>query len=424
MSAQTLAQKLIARACHREQVAVDEIVTCDVDLAMFHDSSGPRRLKPMLEKIGAQIWDKSKVVLVMDHYVPEEDDDSRRILKIARDWAHEQQLPHVYDSIGICHVVLPQKGHLRPGMFCVGGDSHSPTGGAFGTYMFGVGSTEMLGVVVTGQIWVKTPATIVMQWSGALAEGVTAKDMMLHMIGLYGTNGANYGAVEYTGTAVAALSMQERMTLSNMSAELGAQVGLIAPDQTTMDYLQLAGVSADVDLDHWKTDEAAERDIRRFDASQLAPMVAAPHSPGNSHPVGDIAGTAVQVAYIGACTGAKLDDLRAAAKILKGRRVDPGVRLMVAPATMRDQQDAQKEGIMDILVNAGAQIFATSCGACSGYGNALAGASNVISSTARNFKGRMGSSDTNVYLASPYTVAASALTGRIADPRVILAEGK
>ncbi len=424
MAALTLAQKLIARACHRDAVAVDEIVTCSVDLAMFHDSSGPRRLKPMLEKLGAQIWDKSRVVLVMDHYVPEEDDDSRRILKIARDWARDQQLPHVYDSIGICHVVLPQQGHLRPGMFCVGGDSHSPTGGAFGAYMFGIGSTEMLGVVVTGKIWVRTPPTISMQWSGRLAEGVTAKDMMLHMTGLYGTNGANYSAIEYTGEAVSALSMQERMTLSNMSAELGAQVGLIAPDQTTVDYLRTVGVDADIDLEHWKTDDEAERDTRDFDASALAPMVAAPHSPANVHPVDDVSGTAVQVAYIGACTGAKLDDLRAAAQVLKGRRVDPGVRLMVAPATLRDQQLAQEDGTMNILINAGAQVFATSCGACSGYGNALAGASNVISSTARNFKGRMGSADANVYLASPYTVAASALTGRIADPRLVLAEGR
>lgn len=424
MAAQTLAQKLIARACHRDEVAVDEIVTCDVDLAMFHDSSGPRRLKPMLEKLDAQIWDKSKVVLVMDHYVPEEDDDSRRILKIARDWAQAQQLPHVYDSVGICHVVLPQKGHLRPGMFCVGGDSHSPTGGAFGTYMFGIGSTEMLGVVVTGKIWVKTPATISMEWRGQLSNGVTAKDMMLHMIGLYGTNGANYGAVEYTGSAVSALSMQERMTLSNMSAELGAQVGLIAPDKTTIAYLSAVGVRSEVDLDHWKTDHAAQRDIREFDASALAPMVAAPHSPENVHPVNDMNDIPIQLAYIGACTGAKLDDLRAAARVLKGKRVETGVRLMVAPATLRDQQDAQKEGIMDILIEAGAQVFATSCGACSGYGNALAGASNVISSTARNFKGRMGSADTNVYLASPYTVAASALVGRIADPRLVLAEAK
>ncbi len=424
MAAQTLAQKLIARACHRDAVAVGEIVTCDVDLAMFHDSSGPRRLKPMLDKLGARIWDKSKVVLVMDHYVPEEDDDSRRILKIARDWAREQQLPHVYDSIGICHVVLPQKGHLRPGMFCVGGDSHSPTGGAFGAYMFGIGSTEMLGVVVTGKIWIKTPQTIAMHWSGRLAEGVTAKDMMLHMTGLYGSNGANYSAIEYTGTAVAALSMQERMTLSNMSAELGAQAGLIAPDETTREYLHSMGVEVDTDMDYWRTDDDADCEIRRFDASALSPMVAAPHSPANVHPVEDLRGTPVQIAYIGACTGAKLDDLRAAAEVLKGRRIDPGVRLMVAPATLRDQQDAQQEGIMDTLVNAGAQVFATSCGACSGYGNALAGASNVISSTARNFKGRMGSADTNVYLASPYTVAASAVLGHIADPRDILAEAR
>lgn len=424
MVPQTLAQKLIARACGYQQVAVDEIVTCAVDLAMFHDSSGPRRLKPMLEKIGAQIWDKSKVVLVMDHYVPEEDDDSRAILKIARDWAYEQQLPHVYDSIGICHVVLPQKGHLRPGMFCVGGDSHSPTGGAFGAYMFGIGSTEMLGVVVTGEIWVKTPPTISMDWSGRLSDGVTAKDMMLHMIGLYGTNGANYGAVEYTGSAVTALSMQERMTLSNMSAEMGAQVGLVAPDQTTMDYLRTVGVQADIDLDYWRTDEDALREVRSFDAGALSPMVAAPHSPDNVHEVDALHGTAVQLAYIGACTGAKLADLRAAASVLKGRRIDPRVQLMVAPATLRDQQDAQDDGTLQILLDAGAQLFATSCGACSGYGNALKGAANVISTTARNFRGRMGSPETQVYLASPYTVAASALTGRITDPRITMAEAK
>lgn len=422
MAAQTLAQKLIAKACHQTELAVGQIVTCDVDLAMFHDSSGPRRLKPMLERLGAPIWDKSKVVLVMDHYVPEEDDDARRIVRIARDWARDQHLPHVYDSIGICHVVLPQKGHLRPGLFCVGGDSHSPTGGAFGAYMFGVGSTEMLGVVVTGKIWVKVPRTIMMRWSGRLPAGVTAKDMMLHMIGLYGTNGADYGAIEFAGSAVQALSMQERMTLSNMSAELGAQVGIIAPDETTMAWLRGVGVHEEVDLAHWRTDPDADCEVREFDASALTPMVAAPHSPENAHPVDQIESVPIQVAYIGACTGAKLDDLRAAASVLKHGRVPSSVRLMVAPASIQDQQAAEREGIMEILVNAGAQVFATSCGACSGYGNALTGASNVISSTARNFKGRMGPPETNVYLASPYTVAASALSGRIADPRTILAE--
>ncbi|OUM01970.1 3-isopropylmalate dehydratase large subunit [Variovorax sp. JS1663] len=418
-SAQTLAQKLIARACGRDRVAVGEIVTCAVDLAMFHDSSGPRRLQPMLEQLGAQIWDKSRVVLVMDHYVPERDEDARRIVRIARDWAREQQLPHVYDSQGICHVVVPQHGHIRPGMLCVGGDSHSPTGGAFGAYMFGVGSTEMLGVVVTGQIWLRVPETIRMWWDGALPAGVTAKDMMLAMIGRFGMNGGRYQAVEFCGPAVTALSMQERMTLSNMSAELGAQVGLIAPDATTAAFLVEAGV-AGVDTASWFTDEGAACELHRFDAATLEPQVAAPHSPANSHGVSRDAGTPVDVAYIGACTGAKLDDLRAAAQVLRGRKVAAGVRLMVAPASVLDQERAREEGVLQVLLDAGAELFATACGACSGYGDPL-GDVTVISTTARNFRGRMGSPDAQVYLGSPYTVAASALRGCVTDPREVLA---
>jgi 3-isopropylmalate/(R)-2-methylmalate dehydratase large subunit len=416
---QTLAQKLIARAAGRSHVAVDEIVTCKVDLAMFHDSSGPRRLKPMFEELKAQIWDKSKVVLVMDHYVPEQDDESRKIVRIARDWAREQALPHVYDSMGICHVVLPQKGHLRPGMLCVGGDSHSPTGGAFGTYMFGVGSTEMLGVVVTGEIWLRVPQTIQMHWSGGLTRGVTAKDMMLHTIGRFGMNGGQYQAVEFCGEGVQALSMPERMTLCNMSAELGAQTGLVAPDAVTQDWLQSVGVDKE-DISHWHTDEGAQVERHSFDASSLPPQVAAPHSPANTHSVDKHAGVPVQVAYIGACTGAKLEDLRAAASVLRGHKVAAGVQLMVAPASVQDQQQAQREGVMQILQDAGAQLFATACGACAGYGGSVPEGSTVISSTARNFKGRMGAATAQVYLASPYTVAASALRGVITDPREVL----
>ena len=425
LPARTLAQKLIAQAAGLAHVEPGEIVNCKVDLAMFHDSSGPRRLKPMLESLGASIWDKSKVVLVMDHYVPEQDDDSRRIVRIARDWAREQQLPHVYDSIGICHVVLPQKGHIRPGMFCVGGDSHSPTGGAFGAYMFGIGSTEMLGVMVTGELWVRVPQTLRMAWKNRLAPGVMAKDMMLHMIGQFGMNGGQYQAVEFCGTAVQALSMQERMTLSNMSAEMGAQAGLIAPDATTHDWLQAAGVSMPAadsnDAHFWQTDAQAPCTTYDFDAATLAPQVAAPHSPSNTHPVQALANTRVDVAYIGACTGAKLDDLRAAALVLKGQRVAHGVRLMVAPASLQDMQAAQTEGIMDVLRQAGADVLPTSCGACSGYGGSIPDGANVIATTARNFKGRMGSSTAQVYLASPYTVAASALRGSISDPRELLA---
>lgn len=417
--AQTLAQKLIARACGRASVAVGEIVTCAVDMAMFHDSSGPRRLQPMLEELGARIWDKSRVVLVMDHYVPERDDDSRRIVRIARDWAREQALPHVYDSQGICHVVVPQHGHIRPGMLCVGGDSHSPTGGAFGAYMFGVGSTEMLGVVVTGRIWLRVPETIRMWWDGRLPRGVTAKDMMLHMIGRFGMNGGNYQAVEFCGPAVTALSMQERMTLSNMSAELGSQVGLIAPDATTAAFLAEAGAPA-VDTAPWFTDDDAAFTRHRFDASSLEPCVAAPHSPANAHGVSHHAGTKIDVAYIGACTGAKLDDLRAAAQVLRGRKVAPGIRLIVAPASLRDQEQARQEGVLQVLLDAGAELFPTACGACAGYGDPMGDDVTVISTTARNFKGRMGSASAQVYLGSPYTVAASALRGSVSDPREVL----
>ncbi len=418
--AQTLAQKLIARAAGLPSVLPGDIVNCKVDLAMFHDSSGPRRLKPMLDELGAQIWDKSRVVLVMDHYVPERDDESRKIVRIARDWAREQDLPHVYDSQGICHVVVAQHGHIRPGMFCVGGDSHSPTGGAFGAYMFGIGSTEMLGVVVTGEIWLRVPQTLQMHWHGRLKKGVTAKDMMLHMVGRFGMNGGQYQAVEFSGPAVMALSMQERMTLSNMSAELGAQVGLIAPDEVTADWLQAAGAPTQ-DVSDWHTDEGATLTRYEFDASELSPFVAAPHSPANAEAVGRFTGIPVDVAYIGACTGAKLDDLRAAAEVLRGQRVAAGVRLMVAPASQKDQREAQAEGVLQVLLDAGAELFPTACGACAGYGETMGDNTTVISSTARNFKGRMGSPSAQVYLASPYTVAASALRGVITDPREVLA---
>ncbi|HEY8973856.1 MAG TPA: aconitase family protein, partial [Burkholderiaceae bacterium] len=293
-------------------------------------------------------------------------------------------------------------------------------GGAFGAYMFGVGSTEMLGVVVTGEIWLRVPETIQMWWDGALPAGVTAKDMMLHMIGRFGMNGGRYQAVEFAGPAVAALSMQERMTLSNMSAELGAQAGLIAPDATTAAFLAEAGAPS-ADTGAWFTDDGAELTRHGFDAGALEPHVAAPHSPANSRGVSHYAGTPVDVAYIGACTGAKLDDLRAAARVLRGHRVAAGVRLIVAPASIRDQERARAEGVLQALTDAGAELFPTACGACSGYGDPMGDDITVISTTARNFKGRMGSPSAQVYLGSPYTVAAAALRGRVTDPREVLA---
>jgi len=425
MQPQTLAQKLIAQAAGKPFVKEGEILQCDIDLAAFHDSSGPRRLQPMLDKLGAKIWDKSKVVLVMDHFVPAHDPISEQILQLSRDWARRENLPHVYDSVGIIHAVLPEQGHILPGSFCVGGDSHSCTGGAFGAYMFGIGSTEMLGAIIKGQIWIKVPHTVRMHWSGTLAEGLSAKDMMLHMIGRFGTNGCNYGAAEYTGTAVQALSMQERMTLANMSAELGAQVGLISPDEHTLKYLQERGVAQNVqvgDLKHWVSDEGAQAKEYCFDASSLKPMIAAPYSPSEAAAVDAYEDVAIQVAYIGACTGAKYDDIVAAAKVLKNKTISKNTKLLLAPASQADLTRAREEGYLDVILDAGAELLPTSCGACAGYGNALDDAGNVISTTARNFKGRMGNENTYVYLASPYSVAAAAVAGKIIDPREVMQE--
>jgi 3-isopropylmalate/(R)-2-methylmalate dehydratase large subunit len=410
---QTLAQKLVARAAGRSTVTPGEIVTCKVDLAMMHDSGGPRRVKPLLERLGAKVWDPSKVVLITDHYLPEYDDESRKILRIARDWARDAGIDNFYDAQGICHVVLPERGHLKPGMFAVGGDSHSPTGGAFAAYMFGIGSTELLGVLVTGEIWLKVPHTIAMDFAGAFARGVSAKDVMLFLIGRFGLDGGQYQAVEYRGPAIRGLPMQERMTLCNMTAELGGQTGLIASDDVTRDYLK-------ADIERWDSDaDAALLAHHRFDAGELPPQVAAPHSPANTRPVTDFQ-QRIDLAYIGACTGAKLADLRMAAAVLKGRKAKS--KLIVAPASLRDQQAAEREGTLQVLLDAGAQLLANSCGMCAGYGQHQLGENTVtISTTARNFKGRMGAASAQVYLASPYTVAASAVAGRIADPREMLA---
>src|SRR6185295_18144623 len=282
----TLAQKLIARAAGRGAVTPGEIVTCKVDLAMIHDSSGPRRLKPMLERLGAKLWDPSKVVLITDHYVPAYDEESRKIIRITRDWVRETGIDNF-------HVVLPERGHLRPGMFAVGGDSHSPTGGAFAAYMFGIGATEMLWVLVTGEIWLKVPHTIAMEFSGKLSNGVSAKDIMLFLIGRFGLDGGQYQAVEYRGAAIRALPMQERMTLCNMTAELGGQTGLIASDAVTREFLN-------GNMEVWESDpEATVMAHHRFNASELAPQVAAPHSPANSKAVGEFKNVKPSVAYIG-----------------------------------------------------------------------------------------------------------------------------
>ena len=418
----TLAQKLISNACGGKRVTTGEVVVCKVDLAMIHDSGGPRRVKPVLERLGRDVWDKDKVVVVTDHYVPVENEETKAIQLLTREWVHSQDIKNFYDQQGICHVVVPEGGHLKPGMFCVGGDSHSPTGGAFGTYMFGIGATEMAGVLATGEIWIKVPQTILVNWQGRLSPCVTAKDMMLATCKDIGMGGGRYQAIQFAGEAVHALSMQDRMTMSNMAAELGAQAGLIMPDEKTAAYVEAAGGEMPLDWQQYSIEQVAEGyQLISYDATDLEPQIAAPHTPENSDNASAYKNTSFNLAYIGACTGAKYADLVAAASVLKGRKIASGITLKVAPASLKDQQRAEAEGVMQILEEAGADFLANSCGICAGYGaDRLAEDEVCLSSTARNFKGRMGASSSKVYLASPYTVAASAVVGSMVDPREIV----
>jgi 3-isopropylmalate/(R)-2-methylmalate dehydratase large subunit len=415
----TLAQKIIANACNKVSVEPGEIVVCKVDLAMIHDSGGPRRVKPILEKLNRKVWDKEKVVVVTDHYVPIESEETRAIQELTQKWVLDQDIKSFYDQQGICHVVVPEKGHLKPGMFCVGGDSHSPTGGAFGAYMFGVGATEMAGVLATGEIWLKVPETIFISWKGKLNNLVTAKDMMLATCRQIGMGGGQYQAIQYIGEAIYNLSIQERMTMSNMAAELGAQTGLIAPDKKTVDYIKRSDGQVPKNWMEFCIDTPnSDATVFELDASSLSPQIAAPHSPENSENAEEFSNTVFDIAYIGACTGAKYVDLAAAASVLKGRRIASSVSLKVAPASLQDEKKALNDGTLKILQDAGAEFLPNSCGICAGYGkDRLTEGQVCLSSTARNFQGRMGAPSSRVYLASPYTVAASAVVGKMIDPR-------
>lgn len=421
LKAQTLAEKIISRAAGVQSVNPGELITCKVDNVLMHDSSGPRRVEDRLKQLNAKVFDPSKIVLVSDHFVPATDAESAEILALTRRWAKDNGITNFYDMQGICHVMMAEKGHLMPGNFLVGGDSHSPTGGAFGTFMVGIGATEMTGVLATGEIWIKVPDSIKVNWQGQLGKGVSSKDIMLFLCKHLGVNN-NYKVIEFAGEAVANMNMLERMVLCNMTAELGAKTGVIAPDATTLQAITTAGKTFPGNINDWQSDANAHYFAEHtFDASQLKPQIAAPHSPENTNDVDTYNNVAIDQAYIGACTGAKLSDLHMAAEVLKGQKVASSTRLLVAPASASTTNKAAADGTLEILTAAGAIILPTGCGACAGMGaGAIANGEVCLSSTSRNFKGRMGSPNSEVYLGSPYSVAAAAITGVITDPREFL----
>jgi 3-isopropylmalate/(R)-2-methylmalate dehydratase large subunit len=374
-----------------------------------------------LEELGAPIWDSNKIVLVNDHFAPGFDSHSASSLQALRRFATDYGIAKFHDMEGICHVVLAENGYVHPGMFVAGGDSHTTMAGAFGALAMGFGATDMVAIAATGETWLQVPATMLVTLEGKLNPGVTAKDLMLMLCRCLGMNNAST-VVQYCGPAVELMTMSERLVLTNMAAELGCDSGIIEPDETTLAYLRSRDSNVKEDALIWASDDNAEYAASEtFDAGLVEPQVAAPDSPENSASVSEFSGTAIDQAYIGACVGAKIEDLRMAAAALRGKKIAANTRLLVAPASQATTTEAAREGTLQILLEAGATLLPTGCGACAGLGAGLLAAGDVcISTTNRNFKGRMGDKDASVYLASPYTVAASAVRGQIADPRELL----
>jgi 3-isopropylmalate/(R)-2-methylmalate dehydratase large subunit len=415
----TLAQKIIARAAGREAVEPDEVLWVDVDLAMMHDSSGPRRIWPALEKLGVDLWDRDRIVLVCDHYVPANTVAAAEILQTTRNFAKAFGIERFHEAQGIAHTLMVEKGYAQPGMLYVASDSHTCTAGVMGCLALGVGSTDILGVVTTGRTWLRVPHTIRVQVDGVLQPGVTAKDLILTIIGDKGMDGGLYQVLEFVGTAIDAMSVQERSVLTNMCAEIGAKTGVVPADQVTIDHLAALGI--DVDEGPTSDPDAEYSQTWSYDADAIEPVVARPNRHDDVVAISSLGEPVVSRAYIGSCTGAKYEDLAMAAEVLRGRQVADGVVLHVAPASRAALQQAMADGTAQALMEAGAHLLSTGCGACPGIGAGILAAGEVsISTTNRNFKGRMGSPDSSLYLGSPYSVAAAAVAGRIIDARDLI----
>ena len=417
----TLTEKILAKASGNTSAKAGEILWVKVDKAMMDDILGPRvEIAEKMKELNAEVWDSDKVVVISDHYTPPANAIQAEIVKFTREWAVEYNIDNYFEYVGPCHQIMVENGFALPGQVVVGTDSHTCMYGALGAFSTGIGSTEMLGVLVTGEIWLKVPETIKVEWEGKLGKGVMAKDIILKTIGVIGHAGATYKAVEYVGDTISDLNMDERMVITNMAVEKGAKNGIIHADDKTIKYLDDRGFKGNYDV--FSSDEDAEFcEIFKFSADELEPVVACPHEVDNIKNISELEEVKIDQAYIGSCTGGRYYDLMMAAKVLKGHKVAKGVRLLISPASKEVWDMCAKEGILQTLSEAGAVVLAPSCGACLGiHSGALAPKEVCISSTNRNFLGRMGSKESFVYLASPVSVAAAAIEGKIVDPRKYL----
>jgi len=417
----TITEKILAVHSGRESVAPGELIDCEIDTIMCHDVTTTPAIE-MLERYAIpKIFDPERVVIMPDHFVPNKDIKSAEMVAKIRRWAQTQGITRFYDigRHGVCHALLPEQGFVTPGKTIVCGDSHTTTHGALGAFSTGIGSTDLAAALATGKLWFKVPESMLFVLSGKLPEGVFAKDLILKIIGLIGVDGALYRAMEFTGEVIEELSVEGRMTVCNMAIEAGGKSGIINPDEKTLEYVNnhshepFTVYRSDPDADYCRT--------MGIDVSGLEPVVALPHLPSNVRFVREVQDVRIDQAYLGSCTNGRIEDLRIAAQIIQNRTVAHGTRMIVVPATTEIWKQANHEGLLDIFMSAGATVSTPTCGAClGGHMGILAAGERCISSTNRNFVGRMGSPKSEVFLASPATVAASAVTGKITDPRQFL----
>ncbi len=415
--AMTITEKILARHANRDHVSPGDLIEVNVDMALANDITAPLAIK-VFEEIGARrVFDHHKIALIPDHFVPNKDIESAEQAKVMREFSTQHQIEHYYEvgRSGIEHVLLPEKGLVIPGDLVIGADSHTCTYGALGAFSSGVGSTDLGVIMATGKTWLKVPATIRLEYEGSLLPWVGGKDLILFTLGTLGVDGANYRSLEFSGPVIGRLSMDQRFTMANMAVEAGAKNGIIAPDETTMVYVAQRSTRRPFVC---TSDPGADYErVIKIQVDKIEPQVAFPHSPANVRALSQVGNITVDEVFIGSCTNGRLEDLRQAATVLKARKVANGTRLIVIPGSQLIYSQAIKEGIVQTLMDAGAVIGPPSCGPClGGHLGVLAGGERAVSTTNRNFLGRMGHPKSEVYLANPAIAAASAVLGRIAGP--------
>jgi 3-isopropylmalate/(R)-2-methylmalate dehydratase large subunit len=417
--AQTLTEKILLAHCDADRVAPGEVILARCDLVMANDVSGPVAFRAMAKMGATKVFDPSKVVMVADHFMPAKDARSAALQKSLKEWSDTQGVTYYGQGRGgIEHTLLAEEGWITPGIVLAGGDSHTCTHGALGAFGTGLGSTDIASCLALGELWQTVPETISVVFTGTKRSFVTGKDLILAVIDRIGVAGGTNKVLEFTGPGAADLSMDERLAVANMAVEAGSETGLFPADDVTAAYLETR-TERPWRAEHSDEDATFAGEVR-IDLDRLPPLVARPHSPGNVVPVADAAGTRIDQVYIGNCANGTMTDLRQTAEMLRGRKVHPDTRAIVVPATQDIYRRALAEGLLDLFVESGAIVSTPTCGACFGGHNGVMGAGeNALTTTNRNFKGRMGSGDAGVFLANAYVAAAAAVAGEIVDPREV-----